>query len=75
MTEKEKDILSGIEMFVFTNNASNDFFVEIIKLSFQYGNMGGVDYLAKTNNCSKQYIYRVSERIDIHSLTIYRHET
>lgn len=75
MTEKEQNMKSKIEMFMYENTVSSDFFVEIIKLCFQYGSMGGVSYLAKANNCSKQYIYRVSEKIDINSITIYRHES
>lgn len=75
MTDKEKDICNRFEKYLFNNNLSKDFFVEIIKLCFQYGSMGGVSHLAKNNNCSKQYIYRVSKKIDINSITIYRHES
>lgn len=38
MNEKEKDVLIRFEKWIYENNPSKEFLVEIIKLGFDYGN-------------------------------------
>lgn len=58
MTKKEKLTIEKYEKFVFENNPSTDFLVEIFKLSGNYLNLQTISNYAKSHNKSYEGVKR-----------------
>ena len=52
MTEKEEDIIIRLEKYIYTNNVSHDFLIQIFELAGTYANIQTISDYAKDNNMS-----------------------
>ena len=65
MTEKEINTIRKFEKWIYENNPSVDFLVQIIELAGAYGNIMSIPNCAKLNNISYNGVKKNREVIKV----------
>jgi hypothetical protein len=68
MTDKEREIRDRFEKYLFENDVSNEFLLEIIKVVFDYGNVMTVKDYADSQGISPQGVYACRETEKINNI-------
>lgn len=68
MTEKEVVKLIEIEKYIYENNISNVFLIQLIELGFNYLNLKTIPQYAKDNNMSYNGVKKYRKIIKIRNM-------